>query len=386
MQTFVKLIILTAALQFIACGNNKQTELANKRKELEEKKKEQTKLNDEIVKLETELAKIDKSSARSENAKLVIITPIATENFSHFIELQGKLDAENISYVAPPNGQGGVVTALYVKKGSFVRKGQALARLDAQVLRQQVEQVRTQLSYAQDVYRRTKNLWDQGIGTEVQVLSAKNNVDNLYRQIATLNRQIGLFTVVAPMSGIADEVNVRVGELFTGTTMAGPQIRIVNLGSLKAVAQVPENYLNKVRVGSNVQVYLPDLSRTLNAKITVAGKLIDPATRAFYIEAKLPNTQDLRPNQVAIVKIQDYAVANAITIPINILQNDEKGKFVMVAVDEKGKKIARKTPVIVGELYGDKLEIRTGLQAGDQLITNGFQSLYDGQVITTESK
>jgi membrane fusion protein (multidrug efflux system) len=87
-----------------------------------------------------------------------------------------------------------------------------------------------------------------------------------------------------------------------------------------------------------------------------------------------------------MVRIQDYAVPNAITIPINTIQNDDKGKFVMVASTENGKKVARKKPVTVGQLYGDTLEVKSGLAAGDVLITDGFQGLYDGQTIITDAK
>ena len=71
---------------------------------------------------------------------------------------------------------------------------------------------------------------------------------------------------------------------------------------------------------------------------------------------------------------------------MNTLQNDETGKYVMVAVEEKGKLIARKRMVTVGEFYKDQLEIKSGLQAGDQIVTEGFQSLYDGQMIVLASK
>jgi multidrug efflux pump subunit AcrA (membrane-fusion protein) len=89
---------------------------------------------------------------------------------------------------------------------------------------------------------------------------------------------------------------------------------------------------------------------------------------------------------LAKVHIKDYGNSNAITIPINTLQNDEKGKFVMLAAKENGKLIAKKRQVVVGELNGDQLEVKSGLQTGDQLITEGFQSLYDGQLITTDAK
>jgi multidrug efflux pump subunit AcrA (membrane-fusion protein) len=179
-------------------------------------------------------------------------------------------------------------------------------------------------------------------------------------------------------------VNVRVGEAFVGTSALGPQIRIVNTNNLKVVADVPENYLGSIGAGSTVQVSLPNINKKLQAKVSVAGKIIDPAKRTFYIEIPIPSDPDFKPNQIATVQVQDYAKAKTITIPVNTLQNDDKGKFVMVAVNEGGKLIARKRTIVVGELYQDQLEVRSGLQAGDQLITEGFQNLYEGQLITTK--
>jgi membrane fusion protein (multidrug efflux system) len=65
--------------------------------------------------------------------------------------------------------------------------------------------------------------------------------------------------------------------------------------------------------------------------VNVAGKIIDPTSRSFQIEAPVPSDPSLKPNQIAIVKIRDYEAPNAITIPLNVLQNDEQGKYVMVA-------------------------------------------------------
>jgi RND family efflux transporter MFP subunit len=382
--------LLFIALFAIACGNAKKdasAEVTDKKVKLEKLKKEQTDLGQEIKTLETEIAKLDPNAAKEENAKLVSLTPIETGGFEHFIELQGRVDAQNISYVAPPNGQGGVVKALYVRQGQYVRKGQVLARLDDQLIRQQIEPLRVQLTSAEDTYRRTKNLFDQGIGTYQQVLTAQTQVETLKRNIGIIQKQASLMTVTAPSSGIADQVNVRVGEAFVGATAAGPQIRIVNTSDLKVIADVPENYLSKISVGSNVEIILPEENnRVINAKVTVVGKVINPSGRTFQIEAKIPGNSNLKPNQLAKVRIKDYGNANAITIPINTLQNDEKGKFVMLAVKEKDKLVARKRQIVAGELNGDQLEVKSGLQNGDMLIVEGFQSLYDGQLLTTDVK
>ena len=377
--------LLLSGLLLAGCGNAKKEnegELNDKKAKLQELKKDQSELGAEIAKLEKEISVLDTSRAVG-NPKLVAIRPVQQGSFTHYVDLQGRIDATNISYVAPPNGQGGVVTALYVKQGDYVRKGQTLAKLDDQLIRQQIEPLRVQLAAAEDTYRRTQNVWDQGIGTYQQVLTAKTNVENLKKQIGILQKQIGLMTVTAPSSGVADLVNVRVGETFVGNTAAGPQIRIVNTGNLKVVAEVPENYLGRIGEGSKVQVALPDINKTFEARVNVAGKIIDPARRTFYIEAPIPSDPDFKPNQVANVRIQDYAKESAITIPVNTLQNDEQGKFVMVAVTEGGKLVARKKAITVGELYNGELEVKSGLQPTDRLIVEGFQNLYDGQLLIT---
>lgn len=358
-------------------------DLNDKKAKLEKLKGEQQKITTEMTELQKEIALLDTSVKSTGNPKLVALAPVQDENFVHYVDLQGRIDATNISYVAPPNGQGGIVKALYVKQGDYVRKGQTLAQLDATTIRQNIEPLRVQLSAAEDTYRRTKNLWDQGIGTYQQVLTAQTQVENLKKQIGIVQKQASLMTVTAPSSGVADLVNVRVGEAFTGTSAAGPQIRIVNTSNLKIVAEVPENYLGRIGVGSNLRITLPNINKTFTAKVNVAGKIIDPSKRTYYIEAPIPSDPAFKPNQIAVVQVQDYAKANTVTIPVNTLQNDDKGKFVMVAVNENGKLIARKRTVIIGELYQGQLEVKSGLQAGDRLITEGFQNLYDGQLITT---
>jgi RND family efflux transporter MFP subunit len=382
--------LLVIALLAVSCSSGKKdvkAEVTEKKVKLESLKKEQTGLNQQIKELEAEIAKLDPNAAQDQNAKLVSLTTIQPAGFEHFIELQGRVDAQNISYVAPPNGQGGVVKALYVTQGQYVRKGQVLVRLDDQLIRQQIEPLRVQLAAAEDTYRRTKNLFDQGIGTYQQVLTAQTQAESLRKQIGIIQRQAGLMTVTAPASGVADVVNVRVGENFVGATALGPQIRIVNTGDLKVVTDVPENYLSKVTVGSNLEIILPEQNnRVINAKVNVVGKVINPSSRSFPVEAKIPANSNLKPNQLAKVHIKDYGNSNAITIPINTLQNDEKGKFVMLAAKENVKIFEKKRQVVVGELNGDQLEVKSGLQTGDQLITEGFQSLYDGQLITTDAK
>lgn len=377
-------VFMTVVL--VACGSAaKETkgDLNDKKAELQKLKADQKKLNEQITKLEADIKKADPAAAAAANAKLVAVQPVGAQDFAHYIDLQGRIDAENVGYVAPRNGQGGIVTAVYVREGQNVRKGQVLLRLDDALIRQQAAPLQAQLNAARDTYRRTKNLWDQGIGTYQQVLTAQTQVETLERQIGIIQQQAGQMTITAPMSGVADIVNIKVGELFVGATQMGPQIRIINNNVLKVVTAVPENYLSRVNVGSKLQITLPEQNnRVIEATVNLVGKVINPSTRTFDIEARIPSSANLKPNQIAQVRILDYAANNALTIPLNTVQSDDNGKYVFIAVNEGGKTLARRKTITTGQFSGDRIEVKSGLSGGEQLITEGYQNLYEGQVVS----
>ncbi|RFM25948.1 efflux RND transporter periplasmic adaptor subunit [Deminuibacter soli] len=389
MQKLVNIGILAIAVTFASCGaKTDDGTLAAKKAKLESLKKE-------VAALESDIAKTDTAAGKEERPKLVTIDTLKPSGFTHYIDLQGKVESVNVSNVTPRT-QPGQVKAVFVKTGDIVSKGQVLLQLDDVVAKQNLRaaeqglgSLKAQLDLAKEVYRRRKNLLDQGIGTEVQVLSDKTSVDSYESQLKSAQEnvklaqeQVNFTTVRSDLDGVADVVNIRVGETFSGAN----QIRIVNTHDLKITTQIPENYLGRVHVGSHVKVTLPDINRTIDAIVTVAGKLIDQDSRSFYIEAKIPSDKDFHPNQLALVKIQDYSAPGAYTVPLNTVQTDEKGKYVMVAVTEKQKVIAKKRAVVIGELYGDRIEIKSGLQTGDHVIVDGYQSLYENQLLTTDAR
>jgi membrane fusion protein (multidrug efflux system) len=379
-----KFMIISALFFLASCGaGNKENSgpVTGLKAELEELKKQREGLNEKIIKLEEQILKADPSSADAENAKLVAFTEVKPRDFEHFIDLQGKISTENIYYVTP-RGMGGQVKAIYVKAGDKVSKGQLLIKLDDAIIRQQISSLKTQLNYAQDLYQRQQNVWKEGIGTEVQVLNAKNQVESLEKQMSVLNEQLAMTSVYAQASGIAETVNIRVGEQFTGNPMTG--ITIINPSNLKAVVEVPENYISNVQKGMEVIVVVPDLKKRFNSRISLVSELIGQNTRSFTAESKIPSDPELKPNEIVIVKILDHRSKDAIVAPIATVQSDEKGKFLYILEEKDGKQIARKKPVVLGELYDEQVEIKSGLAVNDKLITQGFQGLYDGQVITTK--
>ena len=392
MKSFTTYLSIGLLVLAAACGGGDNT-IEAKQKSLASLKKQALELNAQIVALEKEVEKAGGASAAK--AILVGIDTIQTETFTHYIELQGKVESESVSYITPRAG-GGQVRAIYIKRGDRVKRGQLILQLDNTLIKQSaaaatqnIETLKSQAALAKSVYEKQKSLWEQNIGSEIQLMTAKTNADAMTSQLKAAMEQLGMvkdqlaFTsIYSDVDGVAEEVNVKVGELFMGPG----QIKIVNTSKLKLTAQVPENYAGKIKVGTELTLTFPDIQKTISNKVNVLGNVIDPLNRSFYIESKLPVDNNFRPNLLAQVKIKDYEKKDAISIPVNLLQNDEKGKFVYVAVMEGGKMFARKKMVSTGEFYGNNIEVLSGLAAGDILISEGYQSIYDGQLISTSIK
>ena len=391
MKNISTVLASTLILFSIACGGG--SSLEKQKASLASLKKESLSLNAKIASLESAIEKA--GGAETAKSILVAVTPLATQDFTHYIELQGKVESESVSFVTPRAG-GGQIKDLFIKRGDMVRKGQIILQLDNSLIKQSaaaaaqnIETIKSQAALAKMVYEKQKNLWEQSIGSEMQLLTAKTNAEALASQLKAASEQLGMVrdqlaytSVRSDVDGVAEEVNVKVGDLFMGPG----QIKIINTSRLKLTTMIPENYAGKVKVGTETSLNFPDIQKIIDVKISVVGNVIDPLSRSFYIEAKLPIDKNFRPNQLVQVKIKDYEKKNAISAPINLLQNDEKGKFIYIAVMEKGKLIARKKAVTVGQYYGNNIEIVVGLVAGDNVITEGYQTLFDGQNITTSDK
>lgn len=356
-----KLLYIPAILLLAACGNNKPKD---KKAELADLKKQQAEISSKITKLQAELGTQD--STKSTN---VAVVDVKTSSFTNYIDVQGSIDAKD-NVQAYPQAQG-VITAIYVKVGDHVKKGQTIVQLDNSVLREQIAQGETQVSLMKTLYDRQKNLWDQKIGTEVQYLQAQTNLQAAQKSLGALREQSDMYRIVSPINGTVDQMDLKLGQAASPATTS---IRIVNTESLKVKANVPESYAANIHQGDMVKVVVPDANDSVTAKVTFAAKVIDPSSRSFAIEIQLPGSQRIRPNMTAVLKIADYSKTNAVVVPLNSVQKSESGDFVFV--DENG--TAKKKDIIAGGSYGGKTEVKSGLSPGDKLITDGASEVEDG--------
>lgn len=358
-----KLIYIPALMLLAACAGKTK----DKKAELADLQKKQQEINAKITKLQSEVGNTDSTKATQ-----VAIVSLQTGPFTNFVQIQGKIDAQD-NVTAYPQSPG-TITNIYVKPGQHVSKGQVLVQLDNSVLQQQIAQSQAQVELSQTLYNRQKNLWDQKIGTEVQFLQAQTTLQANKKGLSALRQQANLYRIVAPINGTVDQMDLKLGQVAQpGQT----GIRIVNADVLKVKADVPESYAGSVGTGNMVKILVPDAHDSLETKVTFAATAIDPTSRSFAVEVKLPQRKSLRPNMTAIIKIADYSKPNAIAIPIKAVQRSEEGDYVYLNVNN----IAKRTAVKVGATYGGKSEILSGLKAGDQLITDGATDIEDGDKV-----
>lgn len=239
-----------------------------------------------------------------------------------------------------------------------------------------------QLKTAEDIYNRQKGLWDQKIGTEIQFIQAKTNKEALEQRIATTKEQLQQTKIYAPISGTVDLVILKAGQAIAPGM---PLCNIINMGQLKIVGNVPEAYAAKVRQGYPVQLFFPDLNKEVSSRVTYVSKSINPLNRTFSVECALPNGVDYRANMIAVMKIIDYQNPKALVVPVNLIQTAEGGEFVLVAdknAGEERKGTVRKVNIRQGNNYNGMVEISSGLNPGDWVISTGFQDVNNGETIS----
>jgi RND family efflux transporter MFP subunit len=362
---------LAAAALLVACSAATPDD---KKAQLEKLKEQQADITKQVQQLEKDLAKENPTEVKVK-LKDVGVTEIAPVKFDHYVQTQGSVEAEDNIAVSPKSP--GVITQVYVTEGQQVSKGQALAQIDNSILVGSIQSMKSQLELAKTVFERQQNLWNQKIGTEVQYLEAKSRKESLERQVSSLEEQNNALRIKSPINGTVDEVMAKAGE---AVSPGQPAFRVVNTSDLKLTAKISEAYSTQIKKGNKVKVTIPELKKDLESTVTFVGRTIDPLSRTFTVEIKLPSHKDLRPNMTGIVKIIHHTEPTALVVPINAVQNVNEEKIVFVAETNGKNTVARKKVVQVVGVYNGQAQI-TGINAGDKVVTFGYQGLNDGELL-----
>lgn len=358
-----------------ACGGTASGDLEAKKNKMDKYKSKLQELEVKIAELEKEIALMDTAGNTGLKTRLVKVDTLQSGRFVHFIDIQGTVDSDENIFVSPE--MPGVITGIYVKEGDRVSRGTLLANMDAAALSNTLQEVKTSLALATTAYEKQKRLWDQNIGSEIQFLQAQTQKESLESRVKSIEAQIAMTRMKSPINGTVDAVNVKIGEM-ANPGMSG--IRVVNLDKVKVKAMVSDNFIANIRKGDEVRIELPDIGKEITSKISFVGQVINQQNRSFAIEVNLDNKEKmLRPNMIAKLKINDQKLEDALVVSSNLIQRAGNQRFIMVAVNENGKFIARKREISTGSEYDGKTVITAGLSKGDLVITSGQDEVVDGQ-------
>lgn len=367
-----KLLFAVIALAGITACSTEAT--SDKAALLEDLKKQQAELAIQIKQLESELIE---TGELPPSGKQVVVEDVVSGPFETYLEVQGRVDARESLDATAENM--GVIRRINVKAGDQVAKGAVLAELDNDILTRSIEEVKSKYDFSKDLFVKQENLWKQKIGSEVQYLQAKNQKESLENSLATLRTQLEKTRIIAPVAGTVDEVSVKLGQ---AVSPGFPAFKVVNYNNMRVVAELAESYISKVKKGDDVLLYFKDYEKESPTKVSYVAKTINQINRTFRVEANLDTrTATYNPNMIVVLRINDYAVDSAITVPVNLIQRAETGFYVMIAEQKDKQWFARRQAVTTGKTYGSRTEITAGLTPNSKLITVGYADLNEGQEI-----
>ena len=369
--------IFTLSLLLLVLGCNNATKESQSVTDL---KIQKTELVNQLNNISNKLKSVERAILALDTLKrLVSVTSFKAEEktFNHYIEVQGVVKADKA--IELRGEMGGTLTAVLIKQGQKVTKGQVLATLESSVIDNSVLQLKTQLDLATTTYERQARLWEQKIGSEIQFLQIKSQKEGLENSLNSLKAQARKMKIIAPFSGTIDQVFAKTGELISPTA---PILRLVNLDNVYIESEVTETYLKSISKGSKALLNFTSIDTYLEASITQVGNFINPSNRSFRTRIDIKNiNNELKANLLADIKINDFS-ATGIVIPSKIIQKDRNGKtFVYTLEAKEANYKVVKTFVRDSNSYNNFSYISEGLNSKSTLVDKGARLVKNGDIV-----
>ena len=373
MKHLFSLLVLTLVL---SCGTSDKESQS-----LTELKTKKAALKEQMDRMGTELKEIEMAISELDTLKkLMSVTSIKAEvkDFNHYVEVQGTVKADQTIDLHAE--MGGTVTAILVKEGQNVSKGQLLATLDSEVIDNSVLQLDTQLALATTTFERQARLWEQNIGSEIQYLQAKAQKEGLENSVKSLKAQARKMKIIAPFSGIIDQIYAKTGEL---TSPQKPFLKLVNLSKVYIESEVTETYLNSIKKDTKVLLNFKSIGTSVEASVSQVGNFINPSNRSFKMRIDLKNpNNELKANLLADIKINDFS-ANGTVIPTRLVQRDRDNKTFVYTIEpkENNYKVV-KTYVTEVMNYDNQSYISEGIIPNSILVDKGARLVNNNEEVT----
>ncbi|MCX7877082.1 MAG: efflux RND transporter periplasmic adaptor subunit [Ignavibacteria bacterium] len=315
-----------------------------------------------------------RKESEQKKTSYVKVTEIKPGQFNSLLTVVGTVKPFASAKIS--SEEGGLIVSLNKEKGSFVRKGELIARIKKDVELATLQQNEAQLELARINYEKQKQLYEENATTEIQYLTAKWQYEAAVRSTEILKTRLKTGFIRSPISGVVNEKYMNRGEM---TAPGSPILSVIDISSVKVSAGIPERYVNEIKQGQKVKVtcnVLPGIE--FEGKVTYISPSINTSNRTFEIEVVINNRQRLlKPEMSVDVSVIQLSLSDAIVLPQDYVTDNGTDKFVFVMEGDQ----ARRKNVIIGGRDGNNVLISSGLKSGDKLIYEGFQQLSDGDKV-----
>jgi membrane fusion protein (multidrug efflux system) len=305
-------------------------------------------------------------------------TRVASTPWARRIESVGDLSA--IQEVDLASEVAGKVVAIEFASGAAVEAGDVLVRLDAADDRAQLESLRSDLRLAELENERIRRLRGSAAFSQSQLDRTRAQVASLQalvdRQQVLLDRKV----VRAPFDGVLGIRRVSLGDILA------PGDAIVRLQSLDPIHvdfTVPERHRGAVSRGQTLELSVAAWpGETFTGTVTVVSPDVDVRSRTLMLRGRLPNADGrLQPGMFATVHLLVGAEEPVLTLPREAVAFFAYGESVFVIEESGDGLVVHRRPVEVGRTRGGRVEIRSGLAAGDRVVHTGHLKLREGQSV-----
>lgn len=266
----------------------------------------------------------------------------------------------------------GKVIGLYINEGAPVSKGKLLVKLNDADLQAQLKKINAEIVLAEEKLQRSKQLVDiQGLSRE-EFDQATNQVRSLKADAEVLKVQISRTNITAPFDGILGLRNISVGSYITPQQIV---TSIQQLNPVKIDFSIPERYAGLIKTGNTINFSTEGSDKKYRGTVYAFEPGIDASTRALRIRAKAENPGNkLLPGSFAKIELVLNKKQDALMVPSQAIIPILKGQQVFVCRNNK----AVAVPVETGLRTETKVEILSGLHAGDSIIITGIMGLRPG--------
>jgi membrane fusion protein, multidrug efflux system len=309
----------------------------------------------------------------------VEVMEVVPESFEDLIGITGTVEAARDVTVSAE--ESGVIRQLFVDRGSVVRAGQPIARIDDRVLRAQYDQARSEADLARETFERQRRLWeDEQIGSEMNFLRARYGAETAAANARVIAARLERTVIRAPISGVLDARNIEVGSMVApGTAVA----RVIDIDTLKVTGGVPERYAGQVRQGGSAVVTFDNIpGQQFGGRTRYVGASVTEQNRTFPVEVAIANSGgSIKPGMVARVSLARGDEREALLVPREAVLRTETGYAVYTVREEQGRLLAHITPVITGPGAGNRVVVESGVQQGDRIVVVGQHQVAHGDVV-----